>query len=355
MNSLKVSYACRQVNGYRIDSNIHESHLPQAGDTALFEVISLGKHSSMLCEDNTTRDIMPGDRIMAVFGNRYASEQFEGYVPAAPQETYHMLGQGGIVGIVASTHSRFVRVGPTVLRLIGYAVDEYGWVINTHWLHQAKPAFSLAAKRNARIILSVGSSMDSGKTTSAAYLVRGLKAAGKRAAFIKLTGTAFSKDPNLVRDLGADISLDFTECGYPSTYMCGHEELLSLYCALLEKTAICSPEYIVIEIADGLLQRETAALLSCPRFISTIDHLIFSCGDSLSALGGIGRLEQLGLASSAICGMITTSPLMSREASEALSLPVLTLKDLSQASVLEHLRPVLRVKTPAPAPLMRVA
>lgn len=336
--AIKTSFICREISGYRIDQYAVRRHTLQAGDVGLFEILSIGKHTMLQTSDKTNKTLMPGDRILMAFGNRYATEQLEGYVPDAPLEEYHMLGQGGIVGKIASMHKQLKGGGPTRLRLVGLAVDEYGDVKNTrHELSLPGPMFSSSSPK---VVLSVGSSMDSGKTTSAAYLVHGLKQGGHRVAFIKLTGTAFTKDADLVRDLGADLSIDFTELGYPSTYLCSREELLSLYHHLLQRCMEIRPDYIVIEIADGILQRETAALLTWKRFTSTIHHLLFSCGDSLSALGGVNLLRSWGLQPSAISGMITTSPLLVREAVEATGLPALTLDQLRSSQIAESLLPV---------------
>ena len=59
--------------------------------------------------------------------------------------------------------------------------------------------------------------MDSGKTTSAAYLCRGILASGTRVAYFKLTGTVYGKDKAMVRDCGALFVADFGNYGFPST------------------------------------------------------------------------------------------------------------------------------------------
>jgi hypothetical protein len=343
---IKVAYTCRKISAYRIASHLNETRFPQAGDVALWEVLSIGKHSAIQTSDRTLATIMPGDQLLLTFGNRYASEQFEGYVPDKPVSEAEILGQGGVVGKLASVHHTYRRTGTTKLRLIGYAIDELGTVINTRNYRKSISAPKPLRKADFRVILSVGASMDSGKTTSAAYLVRGLKKAGHQVAFIKLTGTAYTKDPDLVRDLGADLSIDFTFAGHPSTYMCSRDELMKLYGDLLEEAQEIKPDYVVIEIADGLLQRETSMLLSDRAFTETVDHVLFSCGDSLAAVGGIQVLAEWGIKPFAIAGMITTSPLMQREAELRLLLPVLSLDKLSKADVETYLKPALQNPLP---------
>ena len=132
--------------------------------------------------------------MMAAFGNRYATEQFEGYVPKEYHREYHILGKGGAVGVLASMHEKFEDIGPTTLRLIGYVKDKTGEVINTKYYPEPPVVFQNGSPRSYDIVLSFGSSMDSGKTTSAAYLCRGIKKAKKKSAYIKLTGAVYTKD-----------------------------------------------------------------------------------------------------------------------------------------------------------------
>ena len=82
--------------------------------------------------------LVPGDYIMAAFGTRYATEQFEGYVPENVLDEYHVLGAGGTVGVLHSMHAKFRKTGPTSLRLVGYATDAYKQVINTKKVQAGK-------------------------------------------------------------------------------------------------------------------------------------------------------------------------------------------------------------------------
>lgn len=351
--NLKITYACRQLTDWTLSTQPNDLHRqPRTGDAAVFEVLSLGKHDKVQSADKTMRHILPGDYILAAFGPRYASAQFEGYVPDGPREVYHILGQGGAIGELASSHVKFAEIGPTCLRLVGYAVDVQGSVVNTRQITHYAP-YPEALPTGAPLILSVGASMDSGKTTSAAYLARGLSQGGHRVAFIKLTGTIFSKDADLVRDMGACISLDFSEMGYPSTFQVPTAELLALAGELLQRVALAEPDYIVMEIADGLLQQETAALLMHPVFRARIDHLMFSCGDSLSALGGLQWLQQHQLQPFALAGLITCSPLLTQEVRAITTLPILDLEALADPSVTRWFQPAtVRMLATPPLPVM---
>jgi hypothetical protein len=327
---IKKTYICKDIFSPVINFNTDISYKPQVGDVGIFEVVKLGKHKNM--QNDTKRNVMilPGDRIMAAFGTRYATAQFEGYVPEDCNRELHILGAGGTVGVIESMHERFSDIGPTSLKFIGTVNDKQGQVVNTKAMYykQITP-FSGAAASATKVILSVGSSMDSGKTTSAAYLVRGLRKSSCSVAFIKLTGTVYTKDCDLNYDLGANMTADFGDLGFPSTYMCDEPELLNLYESLLRKVLIVNPDYVVMEIADGLYQRETKLLLNNHRLIDTVHAVLFSAGDSLAAINGISVLDSWGIRPFAISGLLTASPLLIKEVKENSSLPVYTINDLA--------------------------
>jgi hypothetical protein len=323
---IKKTYICKNIEHHHIDRLLADRYVPRVGDVAVFEVISIGKHSQMQDHEKRNAAIYPGDHIMAAFGTRYATEQFEGYVPTQVMSEYHILGAGGTVGIIHSMHSKFANVGPTRLKLIGYAVDQKGNLLNT----KKNKAVDMVPYRGVmqsftRVILSIGSSMDSGKTTTAAHLVRGLKKARMKTGFIKLTGTVYTKDRDLAYDNGADVVTDFGELGFPSTYMCSEEELLNLYESLLHQIKASELEYVVIEIADGIYQRETEMLLRNAQFMSGVDAVIFSAGDSLSAVQGVRALKEINVHPTALCGLFTASPLLIREVQSKVQVPIFTI------------------------------
>lgn len=330
---LKKTIVCKEINNYNLNTDIIDTYLPKMGDVALFEIIEIGKHSTVQAESGKNEHIIEGDHLMAAFANRYATEQFEGYIPEQPTRILDILGAGGAIGIVKSKNAAFKYIEPTKLKLLGYAVDETGKVLNTINYKVKREKFVSIIPNNAKVILSIGSTMDSGKTTTAAYLSRGLREAGNKVAFIKLTGTSYTKDKDLVKDCGADVVLDFTDAGYPSTFMCDKEEIKDLYQTLLNILTSENPDYIVMEIADGILQRETEFLIRDKEFMKTISDVVFSAGDSLAAFFGISFLEKLEKKPVAIAGRFTMSPLLIQEVNERSNIPVLTLDDLMNPNV----------------------
>lgn len=323
---LKRTMAARGVNDYQLDSALNDTHRMIAGDLAVFEVLELGRHKSALMDDGKVRSIFPGDRLVAAFADRYATSQYEGYVPDGPLPQYHMLAAGGAVGIVKSRHQSMKDSRPTAMRLVSYCLDEQGGVINTKF--RGVPRHPFRGDVQPKVVLSIGATMDSGKTTTAAFVARGLAAGGHTVAFIKLTGTCHTRDREFVYDCGAHAVADFSDLGFPSTYLCSKEDILDIYQTLVDRLSVEAPEFIVMEIADGLMQRETRFLLQDADFMRTIHKVIFSCGDSLSAFHGVDLLKNWGIDVAAISGRFTMSPLLVDEVRQNLDIAVFTIDEV---------------------------
>lgn len=330
---IKKSIATRDIRKYTLNTDIRMSYTPKAGDVGIFEIVEIDRHSSIQTEDKRLSWIFEKDLIMAAFADRYATAQFEGYVPDKPLDIYHILGAGGAIGIVRTKNASLEDREPTTVRLVGYCCDETGAVINSKFYQKERTKFSGYVPNNAKVVLSIGSTMDSGKTTTAAHVARGLKEGGGNVAFIKLTGTCYTKDKDMVYDCGADVALDFSDMGFPSTYMCEKEVLLDMYQSLLLQLESLKPDYIVMEIADGLLQRETSFLLRDKDFMATIYNVVFSCGDSLSALKGVEMLNAIDIYPCMISGRFTMSPLLINEVRDQIGLPVHTIDEIMTGSL----------------------
>lgn len=329
---IKKSYICRDVHNYKLNQFFTGDYVPKVGDVGVFEILTIGKHNTMQSDKLRNCTIIPGDYIMAAFGTRYATEQFEGYLPENCMGELHILGAGGTVGVVCTMHAKFENIGPTTLKYVGKVENMEGEIINTKAIYQENISeFTGVAKHLTKVILSIGSSMDSGKTTTAANFVNGLKREGYSVAFIKLTGTVFTKDCNLNYDLGADMALDFSEYGFPSTYLCDKSELLNIYESLILKlNEDIKPDYVVMEIADGIYQRETKMLLQDKSFMDTIYGVIFSAGDSLAAINGVQILRNWGIKLGFLSGLFTASPLLTKEVEENTNVPIYGLSQLRE-------------------------
>jgi hypothetical protein len=175
--------------------------------------------------------------------------------------------------------------------------------------------------------------MDSGKTASAAFLVRGLNQAGMRVGYAKITGTGAGGDIWLLKDAGAFPVFDFTDTGYVSTYRVELPELERILVTLVAHLAEAGVDAVVLEVADGILQAETAALLESPVFKSIVGGVFFAAADAMGAVAGSSWLRQRELPIAGLGGVMTASPLQSMEAATATGLPIFAREELEQAHV----------------------
>jgi hypothetical protein len=304
--------------------------VPGAGDVVLARVDKIGQHARIELPGGRRASLFAGDEILVAYGDRYAPDQFEAEVPP-DLGAAHLVAAGGVAARVLSAHG--LMKPPTEITPIGLVVDAFGRVTLSRCAPHVLGESRRATATCPLVIAVIGTSMNSGKTTAMASVARGLRAAGRRVAAGKVTGTGAGGDTHLFVDSGAKPVLDFTDFGFASTYRLPPDEVRSIFVALLAELGRDGPDAIVIEIADGVLQRETARLISDPVFAASVDHVVFAANDALGAASGCAHMAAAGLPVSAVSGRLTTSPLATAEARRAIQLPVLSVDELASADV----------------------
>jgi hypothetical protein len=197
----------------------------------------------------------------------------------------------------------------------------------------ALPDTPRAGRGRPRIAVVLGTAMDVGKTYTARSVILGLRRQGLRVAGVKLTGTAAGRDTYTMLDAGACVALDFVDGGLPSTYRCALPDLLTLYRLLVDHAAAQDASWVVVEIADGIIQGETAALLASTRFASTVDAWLLAANDALGVAGAAGLLRRMGIVPLAVSGMVSRSALGRREVEASTKIPCLAAADLEQGAL----------------------
>lgn len=295
---------------------------PQAGDVVLARVETLGQHQRLETPHGRRAQLYEGDEIIVVFGERYAPDQFEAVVPddLGPCD---LVAGGGVAGKVLSRHARVRRA--TRIVPVGLIADSQGQPVNLSGY--ALPMMPLP-KRRPQVVAVAGTSMNAGKTTTAAGLIHGLHRAGIKVAATKVTGTGSGGDVWSMIDAGAAQVLDFTDMGHASTAGLPLDQIERTALSLIAHSAEENVDVVVVEIADGVLQRETSHLLNSPAFHAAIDGVLFAAGDALGAVGGRDWLIARGHRVAGVSGLVSASPLASREAEAAMGLPVLTIEQL---------------------------
>jgi len=295
---------------------------PQVGDLVYGRITRIGQHSALENKNGRIHVVNDGSKAVFVFGNRYAPDHFEGYVPEASTSEVDLLAQSGVIGVVKSKNS--IIKDPTRVKILGYVCNEDETVVNTCDTPLIVPGNTdKPVGKRARLVLVVGTSMNSGKSMAASACCWALSTMGYNVRASKVTGTASLKDILRMNDSGAAFYNDFTHFGYPSTYMLKEEELLRVFNHIDLKYGNNAKNFWVVELADGILQRETAMLLASEDVKSRIHRLIFCAGDALGCIGGLKVLkERFGLTPDAISGVCSSSPLATKELADYTGVPV---------------------------------
>ena len=284
-----------------------------AGDLLLAEVAEVGQHSKLQLAEGRSSESYPGDLVVVCVGERYAPDQFEGVAEIDPEGCELMAG-GGVAGRVLHAHERMDE--PTRLRPLGLLHDAEGETLNV--ARFALP--EIGAPDDVTVIGVFGTSMNAGKTTTAASLAHGLRRAGLAVAGAKVTGTGAFGDYNAFRDAGVPV-LDFTDAGMASTYRQPLDRIEAGFRTLVGHAARGGAELVVVEFADGVLQDENAALLAGSATASRLDGVLFAAGEAAGAVGGVGVLRRRGLRPLAVSGLVACAPLAVREGERALGIP----------------------------------
>lgn len=335
------AYSTRRAEGQALAA-LRSDLAPKSGDLVLARVTKIGQHFRLHLPNGRSKSLWVGDEIVVAYADRYAPSQYEAHVPR-DLGPCQLAAAGGIAARVVASNAKLAK-RPTELEPIGLICPD-----------PESPALNVAdfalddLPRSARLsttLAVVGSAMDSGKTSALAHLARGVSRLGLRVGYAKLTGTAAGGDPWLLVDAGADPVLDFTDLGFASTSRIATSALEHVCEQLVLRLQHAGAEVALLEIADGLFQPETAALLESARVRALVDGMLYASVDALGAAHGAERIEARGHRLLGLTGMLATAPLLVREAQSATELPVYDRSELADASVAAKLLAAAREARP---------
>ena len=321
LRTVKRAFSTRRVDLAQA-AVVRRDLAPSNGDLVLATVGELGQHKRIELPEGRRAPLREGDRIIVAYANRYAPDQFEAFVPADLGPVSLVAG-GGVAGRVSEQHARMLDA--TELLPIGLVADADGRVLNV--ADAALPA--VEASPRPPVVAVIGAAMNAGKTTTVAKLVQGLVSAGERVGAIKVTGTGSGGDMWSFHDHGAHAVYDFTDFGWATTADIGVNAVAGILRDGIARLTADGCTAIVVEVADGVFQRETGALVEHPVFDALVDSVLFAATDALCGMAGVDWLTQRGHAPVAVSGVITASPLATREMQAQSSTPIWGIDTLS--------------------------
>ncbi|MHA2788761.1 DUF1611 domain-containing protein [Corynebacterium sp. S7] len=335
---IQNSYTCRFLTP-KLNDPDNDFHLiagedlaPRAGDVVVARVVEIHNHKRVETEHSRKAILFEGHLVMLAYGHRYAADQFLAHVPEN-LDYCHLVAAGGIAGVVTEHHAGIDA--PTLIEPLGLLARD-GVVVNVmEYAPHVNVARPEAPAKTTEVIAVLGTSMNSGKSTTAACMINGLTKAGKRVGAGKITGTGAGNDRNLFFDAGATEVIDFTDFGYGTTFRLDFNQVRDLTSNMIELLGR-NNDVVIVEIADGIYQDETMRLLRDEIFQASVDRLVFSAVDALGARAGVQTLQEAGLQVACASGVMTSSPLAAREATGVLldlNVPVINTFELCEPQV----------------------
>ncbi len=300
--STKWAFVTRRVTRSHVCSLSQEFSKVKSGDLILGKIIEIGQHKKIQLAEGRPSESYLGDYVVLACGDRYAPDQFEG-IAELDAFSSDLLAGGGVLGKMRFANNRMLA--PTRLQPVGLLKNNLDITmnINQYALQEARE------KPHIPVIGVVGTSMNAGKTTTAASLAFGLRQVGYKVAALKITGTGSFGDYNAFKDAGCRVVADFTDVGMASTYRQPLLKILDGFNTLLSYAKKQDADIAVVEIADGIFQKETAQLLSSSSIKNQFNGVLFAAGDALSAVGGVHLLREIGINPLAVSGKVCRSPL----------------------------------------------
>ena len=192
-------------------------------------------------------EVLADDHLVGALGVRAATLESAGHWNAVgPDLALHALTGAGLMGKATSV-SPFIP-NPLDLLYVGHATRNSQCVRMRDFV---EPQDKIRYDRPT--ILLIGTSMSSGKTTSAKIIIRQLAGLGLNVAGVKFTGAGRLKDTLAMRDAGAGMIFDFVDVGLPST-VCPPDEYRSVLTTLLSMIQTAGPDVVVGEAGASPLE-----------------------------------------------------------------------------------------------------
>lgn len=248
--------------------------------------------------------IKKGDILAVALGQRMALKGFVGRLPSSlrPGDVIHLLNFGGVAGECMGANVKEVG-DPLRIRVHG-AITRKGEILNIG--QKALFAPKKKMKSDIPLIITTGTSMDSGKTTVAIEVVKTLTRMGMKLAGAKLTGVAALRDLYKMQDYGIYNAVSFVDAGITSTANIPDDLVKDVVRGALDYLSEDEPDAIMIEFGDGLMGRYGVnAVLNMPEIQKNVRLHIGCASDPVGAIGLARECKRIGIPIDVISGPVT--------------------------------------------------
>ena len=277
--------------------------------------------------------VLEGDVIVGALGVRRATLEAVGdWQSIGSDGRMDALTPAGLLGRLTSISNLIPPL--TALQYRGHVVRGEGKVVMKGFVPKI-------GHRDYRCptVMMIGTSMSSGKTTSARVIIHLLKQAGLKVVGAKLTGAGRYRDILAMADAGADRILDFVDVGLPSS-ICPPEEFRVAVRQMLALIATEEPDVAVVEAGASPFEPYNGDIV-LQEMREQIQCTVLCASDPYAVLG---VSQSFGLQPDLVSG-ITTNTTAGVELVEKLAgVPALNLTNpASQEPLMQLLREKLQL------------
>lgn len=247
------------------------------------------------CETKTGRmaDLVRGDLLVGALGERAATLEGVGDWRATGEDLQlDALTSAGLLGRATSISPML----PELMRLeyLGH-VARQGAKLGMSDFIKPLPRRELEIP----VVLVIGTSMSSGKTTAGQVIIRALKYLGLDVVAAKLTGAARYRDILKFRDAGARCVVDFVDAGLPST-VCPEGRFREACDCMLSAIAACEAQVLVVEAGASPLEPYNGATVV--RKLRGLARFTVLCASDPYAVVGVQTAYGEGLEADLVAG-----------------------------------------------------
>ena len=217
------------------------------GDYVVGEVIQAPRSTHVELTSGRMTEVAVGDRLIGALGMRQATLEAVGsWCDVGEDLTMQAMTAAGLFGRITSQSTFIDRPIDLVYR--GHAKREGNCVRMSDFVSAVGPT-----SLECPVLILIGTSMSSGKTTSARVIIRRLTRMGLRVTGAKLTGAGRYRDILAMSDAGAQEIFDFVDAGLPST-VCDPQTYRAALDRLLGRIAESRPDVLVAEAGASPLE-----------------------------------------------------------------------------------------------------
>jgi hypothetical protein len=267
----------------------------KTGDYVVGEVVSAsGKAPFIELTTGRMVEVLEGDLVIGALGIRRATLEVVGdWQHIGADKRMEALTEGGLLGKATSVSFMVDNLPSLVYQ--GHVMRNNTKVCMKDFVPPVKDI-----PYNCPTIMMIGTSMSSGKTTTARVIIHELKRAGLNVVGTKFAGAGQFHDILTMRDAGAVKTFDFMDVGLPSS-ICDPEDYRLSLRKLLSLIAAEKPDLVVAEAGASPFEPYNGSVVLeeiKPQIICTV-----MCASDPYAVVGVS--QSFGLTPDVISGIVT--------------------------------------------------